>query len=140
MARLQVHGHEIFRFYVESGGNGDSTNWEKKTTALMSDGVILNKLQVRFRPSEYDIKMNRPAHTHDYGWKKGKRIDIAMRRQALREQRDKFKLNPKVTIEVDLLGETPCQTNKTSAATPGQSNPVGSEKSLESTPAEKCTK
>jgi DnaJ-class molecular chaperone len=40
--------------------------WERKTKAYMSDGNLLEKLDVRFRPGPYDHGKER---FHSYGWK-----------------------------------------------------------------------
>ena len=50
-------------------GKGQSAplcTWERKTKAYMSDGNLLEKLDVRFRPGPYDQGKARP---HSYGWK-----------------------------------------------------------------------
>ena len=41
--------------------------WERKTKRLMSDGTVLVKLDVRFRPSQYDHDPR--GRKHSYGWK-----------------------------------------------------------------------
>src|SRR3954465_6521157 len=68
MAKLSAHGQEVFR--VEKEGDvtdpARSTTWEKTTISLMSDGKILEKVVVRFKPSSYETK----PRLHDYGWKK----------------------------------------------------------------------
>lgn len=45
------------------------TKWEKKTIALMSNGKVLEKLDVIFHPNFFDLL----GRKHSYGWKvKGK--------------------------------------------------------------------
>lgn len=45
----------------------ESCNWRRITRTLMSDGKILEKLDVRFRPfASWDPPTGRP---HSYGWK-----------------------------------------------------------------------
>ena len=51
-------------------------NWERKTLALMSDGKILEKRDVRFRPSTWQYTYKRAeasirtpeGRKHSYGW------------------------------------------------------------------------
>lgn len=45
------------------------TVWEKRTRRLMSDGTILEKLDVRFRPSPNCSWEDPKGRRHSYGWK-----------------------------------------------------------------------
>lgn len=66
MARLSKHGQELLRIEREINiPDGDLTTWERKTIAVMADGVVLEKRDVRFKPSQYDP---RPS-VYSYGWK-----------------------------------------------------------------------
>ena len=38
--------------------------WERRTLALMSDGTVLEKRDVRFKPTSYS-----EGERHSYGWK-----------------------------------------------------------------------
>lgn len=62
MAKLSARGRkEIARVDREINVNDPTalTMWRKTTVALMSDGNMLEKLDVRFRD----------GHLHSYGWK-----------------------------------------------------------------------
>lgn len=41
------------------------TTWERRTLALMSDGKILEKLDVKFQPMSYESRVK----PYSYGWK-----------------------------------------------------------------------
>ena len=73
MAKLSAHGHEILRLEQERDipASEDSLcNWERKTRSYMSDGKILEKWDVRFRPDSLDTANGRPnGRLHSYGWK-----------------------------------------------------------------------
>ena len=47
-------------------GKPSLTSWERRTKRLMSDGTILEKHDVLFRPGPYDYGRE---HRHSYGWK-----------------------------------------------------------------------
>jgi hypothetical protein len=71
MATLSKHGSELLRIAVETEINDpeSSTTWERLTRAYMSDGKILEKRDVRFKPSA--IYPNGENYT--WGWKLGRR-------------------------------------------------------------------
>lgn len=74
MAKLSVRGRiEVFRVskerkYSESERKEKNINivWARWTKAYMSDGVILEKYDVKHEPSEFGNK----GRFHSYGWKK----------------------------------------------------------------------
>jgi len=71
MAKLSARGRtELFRaFKQEQTPNDNYKEWKKTFIVLMSDGKILEKYQVKFKPTTYDKK----GILHDWGWKvKGK--------------------------------------------------------------------
>ena len=71
MAKLSARGRrELLRVERErSTPDGELTIWERTTLAVMSDGGVLSKLDVRFRPDAYEPG----GRLHSYGWKrKGK--------------------------------------------------------------------
>ena len=51
--------------FEHSAGKPSLTVYERKTKRLMSDGTILEKRDVTFRPSPWE----REPHRHSYGWK-----------------------------------------------------------------------
>jgi hypothetical protein len=53
MARLGKHGTELLRIAVETDvmDSESSVTWRRLTRSYMSDGKILEKLDVTFRPS-----------------------------------------------------------------------------------------
>lgn len=66
MAKLSAYGqHEVARF-VRERMTPDSTlvEWERKTMAVMHNGRVLVKYDVRFRASTYT-----ETRFHSYGWK-----------------------------------------------------------------------
>lgn len=80
MAKLSSRGRtclaEAVREYTEdqlqarhdkfwNDGKPSLTNWERTTKRLMSDGKVLEKRDVRFRPDQFD----RSGRHHSYGWK-----------------------------------------------------------------------
>src|SRR3979490_2311006 len=67
MARLGKHGNELLRVAKEHEyDNADSnTTWERRTRAYMSDGTILQKFDVRFKPTQYQPV----GEFYSYGWK-----------------------------------------------------------------------
>jgi hypothetical protein len=79
MARLNKHGRELLRVSREKDYNPDdriilkdgtdlglrNTTWECVTRAYMADGTILQKHDVRFKPTAYDGGRS----FYSYGWK-----------------------------------------------------------------------
>jgi hypothetical protein len=61
-AQLQAQ-HD--RIYPGKVGETPLTQWERKTRRLMSDGTILEKLDVKFQPDWLD----KTGRRHSYGWK-----------------------------------------------------------------------
>lgn len=80
MAKLGAHGYELARVVREALFADESQNelvsWERRTLALMSDGYVLVKDDVRFWPERYDTEAEKRAggRFHSYGWKRGKRV------------------------------------------------------------------
>lgn len=66
MARLSARGRdELVRLEREHDVlDSELIDWERDTIALMSDGKIMRKRDVRFKASTYS-----PAKKHSYGWK-----------------------------------------------------------------------
>lgn len=84
-AKLSARGRtELVRVSREKETPEDTlTNWEKTTVTLMSDGSVMEKRDVRFKPSPSDPRESDPyaaigsftlkGRFHSYGWKvKGK--------------------------------------------------------------------
>lgn len=67
MARLTAYGRtEVARLEKEQTYERDDLlTWDKHTVALMSDGTVLSKHDVRFRVDN---------RRHSYGWKKVQRL------------------------------------------------------------------
>jgi len=62
MAKLGARGRkELVRMVLETEVNDPSrlSDWERTTVALMSDGQVLRKLDVRFKSD---------GQKHSYGW------------------------------------------------------------------------
>lgn len=53
------------RFYPDKAGELPLTKWERTIKRLMSDGKVLEKRTVQFKPDWLDKQGRR----HDYGWK-----------------------------------------------------------------------
>lgn len=86
MAKLSAHGQELMRLekvnqvsdgtlspvYKNSDGTESPslTTWDRTTRAYMADGVILEKMDVRFRPDRFDPE----GRLYSYGWKKSGRL------------------------------------------------------------------
>ena len=66
MAKLSARGRkELARVSKEKETpEGDLTTWERRTLALMDDGNILEKRDVRFKPIA-----GLEGSKHSYGWK-----------------------------------------------------------------------
>jgi hypothetical protein len=71
MARLSKHGTELLRIAVETDIDNpeSSTTWERLTRSYMSDGKILEKRDVRFKPTA----ISRVGESYSWGWKLGRR-------------------------------------------------------------------
>lgn len=84
MAKLSARGRtvqvEVSREYSEAqlqtahdrhnpDGQPSLCVWERKTRRLMSDGKVLEKLDVRFRPSPNATWEDPNGVRHSYGWK-----------------------------------------------------------------------
>jgi hypothetical protein len=67
MARLSKHGTELLRIEAEHNitDSERSTDWERRTRAYMSDGKVMQKVDVHFKPTTYQAKGER----YSYGWK-----------------------------------------------------------------------
>lgn len=63
-AQLQAHHDKLYPEGDPLRGQSLCI-WERKSKRLMSDGKILEKLDVRFRPDQFDPK----GRYHSYGWK-----------------------------------------------------------------------
>ena len=76
MAKLKAHGQELLRIERERDTCVSTlTTWERETRVYMSDGVILTKIDVRFRPDVIDPQ----GSYHSYGWKKFGRLKDELR-------------------------------------------------------------
>ena len=67
MTRLSAHGKELLRVELERDINDPerSTTWERITRAYMPDGKVMQKIDVRFKPSSFQPSGER----YSYGWK-----------------------------------------------------------------------
>jgi hypothetical protein len=67
MARLSKHGTELLRIELERDviESESSTDWRRTTRAYMSDGKVMQKIDVHFKPTTYQAKGER----YSYGWK-----------------------------------------------------------------------
>lgn len=67
MARLSKHGTELLRVAKETDITDPNENitWARSTRAYMSDGTVLVKRDVRFKPDQFD----RVGKMHTWGWK-----------------------------------------------------------------------
>jgi hypothetical protein len=66
MARLKCHGRELLRLEREiNTPDGELTTWERITKVYMSDGKVMSKLDVRFKPSTFEPH----GRNYSYGWK-----------------------------------------------------------------------
>lgn len=71
MAKLSAHGTEVARFSKEhETPESTLTSWSKTTYAIMSDGAVLQKRDVRFRPADYEKAQYPNGRLSSYGWKK----------------------------------------------------------------------
>lgn len=69
--RAEGRGAEIEKYPASYGHQ--STIWERVTVRLMSDGKVLEKLDIRFYPDEKPWPGEENGRFHSYGWKvKGK--------------------------------------------------------------------
>ena len=67
MAKLHAHGTELFRLVRSNPTpHSDFTTEERTTVSIRSDGSVLTKLDVRFKPESF----NPAGFWHSYGWKK----------------------------------------------------------------------
>lgn len=67
MAKLSAHGTERFRLVKsKSSRPSDLTTEERITVSIRSDGSVLTKLDVKFKPDSF----NPTGFWHSYGWKK----------------------------------------------------------------------
>src|SRR5262249_17133713 len=82
MAKLTARGrHEIWKISKEDPSpKSDLVTWEKTELTLMSDGSLLRRRVVKFKPGPYD--QGKPRH-HDYGWKEWKKVKAGGRPQRL---------------------------------------------------------
>lgn len=67
MAKLKARGRiELLRIKRENATpDGDLVVWKRTTRAFMSDGKILEKRDVRFKPNARDSN----GRLHSYGWR-----------------------------------------------------------------------
>jgi len=82
MARLSAHGPELIRISCETDTpKSDLTIWERTTRTYHADGVVLEKRDVRFKPSH---PLDPPeGRRHTWGWKKLGKVKGDPREQAL---------------------------------------------------------
>jgi hypothetical protein len=69
MARLSKHGRELLRVEKEKEITDPSENitWERTTRAYMSDGTVLAKHDVRFKPNS--LYGGQTGEFYSWGWK-----------------------------------------------------------------------
>lgn len=73
MARLKAHGTELLRVeYENDSPKSDLITYERVTRAYMSDGQILQKRDVRFKPDSFGIRKN--GEFYSYGWKRHAKV------------------------------------------------------------------
>jgi hypothetical protein len=66
MARLSAHGRELLRVELEkTHGDDQYITWSRTIRTYHSDGKVLEKRDVRFKPDPYHPEGER----HSYGWK-----------------------------------------------------------------------
>jgi hypothetical protein len=74
MAKLSANGQELLRVErVTDKPASELIIWERDTLSYRSTGMVLRKLDVRFRPDEY----NPSGRFHSYGWKRWKRVKLS---------------------------------------------------------------
>ena len=67
MAKLSAHGKELARVAKENPVTDSGVIvWERTTVVLMSDGKLLKKRDVQFKPLLHE---NGIGQKHCYGWK-----------------------------------------------------------------------
>lgn len=88
MAKLSAHGTERFRLVKsKSSSRSDLTAEERITVSIRSDGSVLTKLDVKFKPDSF----NPNGFWHSYGWKKRlSRAEPAARRLNPEKLRDAY--------------------------------------------------
>jgi len=88
MAKLSAHGTERFRLVKsKSSAPPDLTTEERMTVSIRSDGSVLTKLDVKFKPDSF----NPTGFWHSYGWKKRLgRTEAAARRLNPEKLRDAY--------------------------------------------------
>lgn len=120
MAKLKAHGREILRYSKEKPGDGDSTEWERTTTAYMSDGKVMEKLDVRFKP----WREGEQPQSHSYGWKLKGKLKPGANLAVLRDKA----AAAGYTIHVDFIPEQPePATPAAPAIPPPEPGPVAPE-------------
>jgi hypothetical protein len=73
MAKLSANGRELARMSKARDltlEQDDSCSWERKTYSFRSNGWILEKRDVLFRPGPYD----RAPYRHSWGWTRYRRV------------------------------------------------------------------
>lgn len=102
MARLSKHGKELFRYSQDrETPDSDTTISRRTTTAIMEDGAILRKEDVRFRPSaSWDPPSGR---AHCYGWKLHGKVKDGRIKDYLEALREKARATDSVRIETDMV-------------------------------------
>ena len=94
MAKLSARGRTVLMRATKEAEtpNDEATSWAKTTRAWMSDGNVLEKRDVMFRPIG-----SMPAGKHSYGWKQAGKIKAALMADsasllaAMESSRDKLK-------------------------------------------------
>lgn len=130
MAKLKARGRtEIWKVAKEGPTpNSDLIIWEKSEVTLMSEGSLLERRVVRFKPDKYDLK----GRLHDYGWKvKGKMKPTLTPSQALEiyqkrgyalmgePKMDSFSTNYAKAIEASKVRKTKDATKRAAEVAPG---------------------
>jgi hypothetical protein len=98
MAKLSAHGRELLRIEreVEVNDPEQSITWARWTRTYHADGKILQKYDVKFKPSPYQTQGER----YSYGWKLyarlKKEIDpathVAKQTELIREGKSKWSI------------------------------------------------
>ena len=107
MATLKANGPELLRISQESDMSDRSISWSRTTRVYHANGVVLQKYDVRFRPTaSFDPTEGR---FYSYGWKKvlnaSKNIDpIARVSSVLSQLADNPNTEWKVEFKSPVLG------------------------------------
>jgi hypothetical protein len=74
MAKLKANGEELLRIeWVTENPESESAVWKRDTLSYRTNGIVLRKLDVRFRPDKYYPN----GRFYSYGWKRWKRVKLS---------------------------------------------------------------